>query len=927
MKKFFSKFLVIAMLFTLTIPSNIAFALGGDPETITLNDSNYNPGETVTVTLLDNADDPVELPADWDLQFQAREGVTEVLVENFLLGGDITLNGENYEFVIDEDILNSFPSATHDYFVVVKDDADEEVTVEEFNISAPAGRRNVFGNLNVPEVVVQIPNPQYLLFDEDREENQNFTFTPGENLGVRLESNLGTFIESLPQNWKIETSNYNEVTGRKVTLGRYEGFEISRIVAPQNLDEYEISLYNSRGSLVHDRSFLVTNGQEPTTITLNKRVFLPGEDILANILLENGELSKNLPAGFTVELNKINGAERRNLITYNNRLNDYLDNLVPGQYQYRLIHNDEELSVTSFSIESGESFRIMNVFNRNNPGDGIARVSVNPGQSFGIKLMDSELGMYHSWLPENYSILAEKTDLIANNVDERTLLIDTPGFIDNVSAALEPGVYKMILLNEETQTTISSNNLLYVEEEVIYTPAYLLFAGEINNPNFAANFPSVNGSVFLYFKIEDSNGTIHDAAPTREYEIEIYRTSQDGEEILMDNSIVTGNGYINDLTGDIVAPAALLEPGEYVAVLKNLSTNQRSITRSFRIFERNQRINLENVNLGEEIASAAKEFNENRKNVVEKISNQENLEFFFQAEESNTCSDMDPNDWSYELVLNAIEMNIWPLREDAEGNIICQPHNGLTRGMAALLLVSYYYPETADQVGQINLQMELGFLEMPFADVDLKNPLSSWIVASHGLGIFKGSPNLGGKPFFRPNDVINRAEFLALISRLNGFEDLNANDEGFNDINEDDWFNKSAKVGKALGLVKGYEGNNFKPEKGVSNAEAAKILQAASILSNGLKGKKIFETKDEKGAKEVVQEAVAEELLKFGRNIEDVKKAKVPDALVTGFLDEFQNGFSDRLKALGVDEEISNKSGLGKGKKTLNDYLDASRRS
>jgi middle cell wall protein len=47
---------------------------------------------------------------------------------------------------------------------------------------------------------------------------------------------------------------------------------------------------------------------------------------------------------------------------------------------------------------------------------------------------------------------------------------------------------------------------------------------------------------------------------------------------------------------------------------------------------------------------------------------------------------------------------------------------------------------------------------------------------------------------------------------------------GFKDVSASDWFANDLCVAKSLGIIKGYPDGNFKPNKSVSVAEAAKIV-------------------------------------------------------------------------------------------------------
>lgn len=86
---------------------------------------------------------------------------------------------------------------------------------------------------------------------------------------------------------------------------------------------------------------------------------------------------------------------------------------------------------------------------------------------------------------------------------------------------------------------------------------------------------------------------------------------------------------------------------------------------------------------------------------------------------------------------------------------------------------------------------------------------------------------------FRPDNPVNRAEFVKIV-----FEGLKIpineysyNDETrFVDVEQNSWYEKYVYNAKDKNIVKGYDGNLFKPTQNVTKAEAIKILYVAKNI-------------------------------------------------------------------------------------------------
>lgn len=92
-------------------------------------------------------------------------------------------------------------------------------------------------------------------------------------------------------------------------------------------------------------------------------------------------------------------------------------------------------------------------------------------------------------------------------------------------------------------------------------------------------------------------------------------------------------------------------------------------------------------------------------------------------------------------------------------------------------------------------------------------------------GVLSGYPD--GK--FLPEQSLKRQEFVKIINQLIDPEIKGSKKIEFNDI-ENQWGEKFIKRLSSLGIINGYEDNSFKPNKEITRAEVAKIIN--EILKN-----------------------------------------------------------------------------------------------
>lgn len=79
---------------------------------------------------------------------------------------------------------------------------------------------------------------------------------------------------------------------------------------------------------------------------------------------------------------------------------------------------------------------------------------------------------------------------------------------------------------------------------------------------------------------------------------------------------------------------------------------------------------------------------------------------------------------------------------------------------------------------------------------------------------------------FRPDQFVNRAEFLKMLYETIGMEGKNPS-LSFPDVPNDAWYTKYVKEAFATGVASGYPDGYFKPENEINVAEALKIIDEA----------------------------------------------------------------------------------------------------
>lgn len=107
-----------------------------------------------------------------------------------------------------------------------------------------------------------------------------------------------------------------------------------------------------------------------------------------------------------------------------------------------------------------------------------------------------------------------------------------------------------------------------------------------------------------------------------------------------------------------------------------------------------------------------------------------------------------------------------------------------------------------------------------FIDISSSYPYFDAITWGKESGILKGYADGS----FRPDQAVNRAEFLKIVLEASDASlDASQEPKGFPDTPNDTWYAAYVRYAKAHGIIQGYSDGTFRPEKAVNFAEALKM--------------------------------------------------------------------------------------------------------
>ncbi|WP_326911382.1 S-layer homology domain-containing protein [Sedimentibacter sp. MB31-C6] len=135
---------------------------------------------------------------------------------------------------------------------------------------------------------------------------------------------------------------------------------------------------------------------------------------------------------------------------------------------------------------------------------------------------------------------------------------------------------------------------------------------------------------------------------------------------------------------------------------------------------------------------------------------------------------------------------------------------------------------------------------------------------------------------FKPDRTVTRAEFATLLN--NAIKNNDTVSLNLSDLSEDDWYYKEIEKAVAVGFFGGYENNTFRPNNPITREEAAKVVSSA-ITTGDLDGD---------GAN----------LLKDYSAIQDWAKPSVQSAYNKGYIIGYPEGLYKPTKAVTRAEAV-----------------------
>ena len=107
---------------------------------------------------------------------------------------------------------------------------------------------------------------------------------------------------------------------------------------------------------------------------------------------------------------------------------------------------------------------------------------------------------------------------------------------------------------------------------------------------------------------------------------------------------------------------------------------------------------------------------------------------------------------------------------------------------------------------------------MPFVDIDENDWFYDVVLYAYENGLMTGT----SADTFAPNQTTTRGMIVSMLARLEGV--TNAEDAGFADVAENDWYATAVNWAASVGVVNGYEDDTFRPNDAITREQMAAIL-------------------------------------------------------------------------------------------------------
>ena len=182
--------------------------------------------------------------------------------------------------------------------------------------------------------------------------------------------------------------------------------------------------------------------------------------------------------------------------------------------------------------------------------------------------------------------------------------------------------------------------------------------------------------------------------------------------------------------------------------------------------------------------------------------------------ETGAFADLAKTHYAYDAIINLYERGII----SGDGNKV-YPENGITRQEIAKVALA---------IADIKVDATLTIDAPDKADV--ANWATGYVATAVKEGIIKGYED----GTIQPNRTITRGEMVAIIVRMLGIQVEGAK-AAFKDVDDTLWSAPYICAAAELGFVNGYEDGSFRPDKGITRAEAFTIYHRVLTFVDALK--------------------------------------------------------------------------------------------
>jgi N-acetylmuramoyl-L-alanine amidase len=110
-----------------------------------------------------------------------------------------------------------------------------------------------------------------------------------------------------------------------------------------------------------------------------------------------------------------------------------------------------------------------------------------------------------------------------------------------------------------------------------------------------------------------------------------------------------------------------------------------------------------------------------------------------------------------------------------------------------------------------------------YPDVLSTDWFAGFVTTASTFGIVQGYLE-NGIYYFKPNQLVTRAEALKIVLRTKGITDFSGYTTTFTDVQKGDWYYDYIAFAQAKGIMEGYmEGTQVRPNSYITRAELSKI--------------------------------------------------------------------------------------------------------